>query len=85
MTSLQQLKQRALQNDEVRAEYEVLEQEFAFISQLLSMRTLAGLTQEELAKRMGTPKSNISRLERGNTNPSMKMLQKYSHACGFKI
>lgn len=85
MTSLQQLKQRALQNEEVRSEYEALDEEFAFISQLLKMRTQAGLTQEEVAKRMGTKKSNISRLERGNTNPSMKVLQKYAHACGFKI
>jgi DNA-binding XRE family transcriptional regulator len=85
MSNLQQLKARALQNDEVRSEYEALQEEFALISQLLKMRTQAGLTQEEVAKRMGTKKSNISRLEKGNTSPSIKTLQKYAHACGFNI
>ena len=42
-------------------------------------------TQDELANLMGTHKSNISRLETGNSNPSWKTLKKYAHACGFKI
>jgi transcriptional regulator with XRE-family HTH domain len=83
--SLQHLKQQALAYTEVRAKYEQLEQEFAFIDQLLFMRTQAGLTQEQLAKRMHTQKSNISRLERGNANPSWTTLLKYAHACGFEL
>ena len=47
--SLQKLKQRALTNPEVKAEYEKLESEFNLIDQLLSMRTKAGLTQEQVA------------------------------------
>ncbi|RBO84648.1 helix-turn-helix domain-containing protein [Marinomonas aquiplantarum] len=83
--SLQNLKTRALANPEVQAEYEKLESEFAFIDQLLSMRSQAGLTQEQLAKLMNTQKSNISRLERGNANPSWTTLLKYAHACGFEL
>ena len=83
--SLQNLKKRALENPEVQAEYEKLESEFAFIDQLLSMRSQAGLTQEQLAKLMNTQKSNISRLERGNANPSWTTLLKYAHACGFEL
>uniref|UniRef100_A6VT13 Transcriptional regulator, XRE family n=1 Tax=Marinomonas sp. (strain MWYL1) TaxID=400668 RepID=A6VT13_MARMS len=83
--NLQHLKQLALTNTEVRAEYDQLENEFAFINQLLSMRVQAGLTQEQLAKRMHTQKSNISRLERGNANPSWTTLLKYAHACGFEL
>lgn len=83
--SLQHLKQQVLANTDVRVEYERFENEFAFINQLLSMRTQAGLTQEQLAKRMHTQKSNISRLERGNANPSWATLLKYAHACGFKL
>lgn len=83
--SLQKLKQRALDNPEVKAEYEQLEAEFNFIDQLLSMRTKAGLTQEQVAQRMQTQKSNISRLEKGNSNPSWSTLVKYAHACGFKL
>jgi transcriptional regulator with XRE-family HTH domain len=83
--SIQHLKQQALANTEVRMEYERLENEFEFIDQLLSMRAQAGLTQEQLAKRMHTQKSNISRLERGNANPSWATLLKYAHACGFEL
>lgn len=85
MTNLQELKQRALRNPDVKREYEALAEEFELIDKLLSMRTAAGLTQEELARRMGTQKSNICRLEKGNANPSWKMLKKYAQACGFKI
>jgi DNA-binding XRE family transcriptional regulator len=85
MTKLQKLKQRALKNPKVREEYEALEGEFDLISQLLSMRTAAGLTQEEVASRMGTRKSNICRLEKGNTNPGWTTLKNYAKACGFDI
>ncbi|WP_370293134.1 helix-turn-helix domain-containing protein [Thalassolituus sp.] len=85
MSNLQKLKAKALENDDVRMEYDALEEEFAFISQLLKMRTQAGLTQEEVAARMGTKKSNISRLEKGNTSPSIKTVQKYARACGFAV
>ena len=83
--SLQKLKQRALTNPDVKTEYEKLENEFNFIDQLLSMRTKAGLTQEQVAKRMQTQKSSISRLEKGNANPSWSTLLNYAHACGFEL
>lgn len=83
--SLQKLKQRALANVEVKNEYDKLESEFSFIDQLLTMRTKAGLTQEQVAERMHTQKSNVSRLEKGNANPSWSTLLKYAHACGFEL
>ena len=85
MNNLQRLKERALQNPEVRREYNALADEFEFINALLRMRSAAGLTQEELARRMGTKKSNIGRLENGRTNPSWATLKKYAHACGFEL
>ena len=85
MSKLQQFKERALQKPEVLKEYNALSEEFEMINKLLKMRSTAGLTQEQLAHRMGTNKSNISRLEKGNTNPSWKTLKKYAHACGFEI
>ena len=57
--SLQKLKQRALTKPEVRAEYEKLDSEFDLIDKLLSMRTKAGLTQEQVAERMQAQKSEI--------------------------
>ena len=49
------------------------------------MREKSGLTQAEVAKKMGTQKSNISRLERGSSNPSWNTLRNYADACGFEI
>lgn len=83
--SLQKLKQRVLANPEVKAEYDNLKAEFEFVDQLISMRSQAGLTQEQVAKIMNTQKSNISRLERGNSNPSWSTLMKYADACGFQL
>jgi len=85
MGKLQKLKQQALQNPEVRQEYDALSEEFQMIDKLLQMRSAAGLTQDQVARRMGTQKSNICRLEKGNANPSWNTLRKYAHACGFQI
>ncbi|EBA01048.1 helix-turn-helix domain-containing protein [Marinobacter sp. ELB17] len=83
--SLKALKQKALQNELVRTEYEKLAGEFDLMNQLITMRTSAGLTQEQLAKRIGTAKGNISRLERGKGNPSWATLEKYANACGYQV
>lgn len=85
MSELGRLKKKALSNPEVKREYEALEDEFAVIEMLLAMRAAAGLTQSELAVRLGTQKSNISRLENGRSNPSWATLQKYAAACGFHL
>lgn len=83
--TLETLKQKALQDPSVSAEYDRLEPEFELIDRLLTMRRHAGLTQEQIAERMGTHKSNISRLERGRSNPSWNLLRKYATVCGYDI
>ncbi len=83
--NIQNLKTKALQNPEVKAEYDLLESEFSLIDALLTMRKKAGLTQEEVAQKLGTQRSNISRLEKGSSNPSWNTLQNYAHACGFEL
>lgn len=83
--SIQNLKDKAFKNPEVKTEYDLLESEFTLIDTLLSMRARSGLTQDEVAKKMGTQKGNISRLEKGNSNPSWRTIQNYAHACGFEI
>ena len=80
-----EFRQKALENPEVRKEYDALEEEFSLIDQLITMRTKAGLTQEDVAKKLGTNKSNISRLERGKSNPSWRTLNKYAAACGYTV
>lgn len=83
--NLQSLKEQALLDQNVKKEYDHLEDEFNLIDQLLSMRNTAGLTQAQVASKMGTQKSNICRLEKGNSNPSWNTLLSYAHACGFEL
>jgi DNA-binding XRE family transcriptional regulator len=69
--------------------WDALEEEYAALETLLSARKTAGLTQEQLADRMGTTKSAISRLESSLRNekhsPSFATLKKYANACGKKL
>ena len=53
--------------------------------QLRSVRTSLGITQELLAERVGTKKSNISRLESGRYNPSLEFLVKVADGLGKKV
>ncbi len=85
MKNFKEFRKAALENPEVRKEYEALHNEFSLIDQLVTMRTSAGLTQEDVACKLGTHKSNISRLEHGRGNPSWSTLNKYAAACGFRV
>ena len=83
--SLSKLKKNAFQNPEVKEAYDDLGAEFELISYLITMREKSGLTQNEVAEKMGTKSPNISRLESGRSNPSLKTLMNYAQACGFKL
>ncbi|MBC8946984.1 helix-turn-helix domain-containing protein [Xenorhabdus indica] len=85
MSQLQALKAKALQDPEVKQAYDELNDEFELINTLLSMRTEAKLTQQQVADRMGTKESNISRLEKGKSNPTLSTLVNYAKACGFQL
>jgi len=66
-------------------EYEALEDEFALAAQLIEARARAGLTQAELAERMGTSQSAVARLESGKTLPSVATLEKLAAATGSRL
>ena len=66
--------------------YDSLAPEYEVISQLLTARTKAGLTQDAVAERMGTTKSAVSRLEgSGKHAPSLNTLRKYAQAVGCQL
>ena len=81
--------QRAMQRPGFAQAWQALEEEYAALATLLQARSEAGLTQEEVAARMGTTKSAVSRLEaslRSPTHsPSFATLRKYAHACGKRL
>jgi DNA-binding XRE family transcriptional regulator len=84
MTDLADLKQRLLVDADTRAEYEALETEFAIARELIAARARAGLSQAQLAERMGTSQSTIARLESGRTLPSLRTLDRYARATGSR-
>ena len=89
MMSHEELKQRALSRPEVKAEYDALGPEFELLRQLLRARKAAGLTQADVADRMGTQPPSVARLESaltsGSHSPSMETLKRYAAAVGCRI
>jgi len=69
---------------EFRQEYEALNAEFALAATVISARKNAGLSQKELAERMGTSQAAIARLEGGHI-PSMRTLEKLAAATGTRL
>jgi transcriptional regulator with XRE-family HTH domain len=72
---------------DVREAYDALRAEFAFLDEVLKARAEAGLTQAQLAERVGTTQSAIARLESGalKHSPSIATLQKYAKALGYRV
>jgi len=87
MLTHKELKSRALERADVKAEYDRLDEEFTFIDEFLKARTAAGMTQAEIAKRIGTTQSAVARLESGGGkhSPSLATLEKYAHALGCRL
>lgn len=83
--SFDDFKREALKDPVIKAEYDRLEPEFAIIQAVIDARMKKGITQEKLAKKMGTTQSAIARLESGNANPSVSFLQKLAQALNSKL
>lgn len=77
--------QGQLQDPEFKKEYESLQPEHAIIQAIIDARKQSGLTQKELSKRTGIAQSDISKLERGNANPSIRTLQRLATGMGMKL
>lgn len=87
MLTHKQLKARALKQPAVRAEYDRLAEEFAILGEFLKLRTASGMTQAQIAERMGTTQSAIARLEsgKGTRSPSLATLRKFARALGYRL
>ncbi|MBC7162929.1 MAG: helix-turn-helix transcriptional regulator [Immundisolibacter sp.] len=84
MTKFSDIKKRWLRNPEVRTEYDALEEEFALARELILARSRAGLSQAEVARRMGTTQSTVARLEGGRTKPTLLTVERYAKATGSR-
>ena len=83
--SFESVRTELMQDEEFKKEYERLQLRYEVISQLIDARKEQNLSQAELAKRVGTQKSNISRLESGNYNPTLDMLVRVANSMGLKV
>lgn len=77
--------QEQLEDSEFRREYEALQPEHAVVQAIIDARKNAGLTQKELSKRTGIAQGDISKLENGNANPSIRTLQRLADAMGMTL
>jgi predicted transcriptional regulator len=84
---LKRFRTKALRRPAVRAAYDELGDEFGFLDEVLKARAQAGLTQAEVAERVGTTQSAIARLESGarKHSPSIATLQRYARALGYRV
>lgn len=78
-------KHQALKDPLLKDAYDALEVEFQLIDQVLDQRIHRKLSQKQLAEKMGTQQSAISRLEAGNANPSVAFLKKMAKAFDCKL
>lgn len=85
MTKLADLKAEFLKTSENRAAYDALGPEFDLTRQLIAARAASGLSQAQVAERMGTRQSEVSRIESARQNISIAKLARYAQAVGAKL
>jgi transcriptional regulator with XRE-family HTH domain len=85
MARISELHKRWMKKPSYRKAYEELEEEFVLSSVLADVRNRAGLTQEELARKMGTTQPVVARLESGRTHPSMRTLERLAAATHSRL
>ena len=85
----EELRAKALIKKSVKKEFDRLEPEYTLVRRMLFARKKAGMTQADVAKRMGTKTPAIARLERslitGNHSPSIITLRKYAEAVNCRL
>jgi ribosome-binding protein aMBF1 (putative translation factor) len=85
MTTLAKLRKELLTDPEVKTEYDRLGPIYAVVGEMVEARHKAGLTQADLARRMGTSQSVIARLENARHMPTFDMVARYAAAIGRRV
>ena len=85
MSSFSDYKRKALQNPEVKDEYDALQPEYDLIQVMINARIEQNITQKELSKRTGITQADISRIENGTRNPSLAMVNKIASGLGMQL
>ena len=85
MSNFKQLHEKWSREPDYRKSYDEMRAEFELARALITARTQAGLTQAQLAARMETSQSVVSRLESGQAHPSTKTLERIARATGTRL
>lgn len=85
METLDQYLEKQLKNPKFKKKWDALDDEYQIIQNIVEARLAAHMTQMQLSELTGITQSDISKIENGNGNPSLKTLQKIAHAFGKKL
>ena len=85
MTKVRDLHREWMKDPSYRKAYDDLKPQFEAACALIEARADAGLSQEQLARRMKTTQSAINRIEGGRGNPSVQTLQRAAAATGTRV
>ncbi len=85
MTNFNDFLEEQKKDKKFKEEYDALEPEFSIIQAMLDARKASGLTQKDLAEKTGIAQGDISKLENGSANPSLRTLQRLADGMGMKL
>ena len=87
MLTYKQLRARALGRADVKAQFDELGDEYLLLDEFLKARSKQGLTQAQVAEKIGTTQSAVARMEsgKGKHSPSFATLSKYAEALGCRL
>lgn len=85
MSKWEDLEKQLLSDPETKREFDKLAPRYTVISQFIAAIIDKKMTQEDVARKLGTKQSAIARLESGNINPSLEFLQKIAQVMGLKL
>lgn len=85
MTTLDEFLEGQLKDPDFKKEYDAMEPEFALAQAMIDARINSGITPMQLSERTGIAEEEISRMERGDADPSVSTLQKLAAAIGMQV
>ena len=85
MSSYREYKEKALKDQEVKAEYDSLEAEYDIIQAMIDARINQHMTQKDLSAKTGITQADISRIENGTRNPSLAMVKRLAEGLGMQL
>ena len=85
MSDFRNFLNKQLEDPEFKAEWEALQPELSLVQAMIDARKVSGLTQKELSERTGIAQADISKLENGTRNPSLKLLKRLADGMGMDL